>query len=168
MHYDDHFRVADDLIRHLDSVLVGLNDPYIESKYTGFLSISAAAVLESALKVIFAEFAESKHKVFGHFVGEYFHRINGRISVKDIRDDYLKKCGDKYLRRFNRKIAMVEAERLASTGVSVLSSYGNLLAWRHEFAHQSTVPANASYGEVKAGYESGKEVMRCLAQCMRR
>ena len=168
MPYSDHFKLTDDLILHLDPILAGLHDPFIESRYTGFLAVSAVTVLELAMKTIFCEFASAKHKVLGNFCAQYFDRINGRIGFDPIKKDYLGKFGKKYQERFERRINQVERHRLQTQGVSIKASYGNLITWRNEFAHEGNVPANASYAEVKRAYECGKEVMHCLAACMRR
>ena len=168
MPYSVHFKLTDDLIQHLDPVLAGLNDPFIESRYTGFLAVSSVTVLELAMKTIFIRFATAKHKVLGHFCTQHFDRINGRIGIKVIEDDYLHRFGQKYQVRFKRQLDALEQRSLISVGVSIKTSYGNLITWRNEFAHEGNVPANASYAEVKRAYECGKDVMHCLAQCMRR
>ena len=168
MPYSDHFKLTDDLIQHLDPILAGLNEPFIESRYTGFLAVSSVTVLELALKTIFCEFSAAKHMVFGNFCDEYFDRINGRIGLDLIKKDYLSKFGSKYLLRFTRALDKLEQQYLLAAGSSIKASYGNLLTWRNGFAHEGIIPANATYPEVKRAYGCGKEVMNCLATCMRR
>lgn len=168
MPYTDHFKLADDLIQHLDFTLVGLNDPFIESRYTGFLAVSSVTVLELSIKTIFQDFSDAKHKVLGVFCEKYFKRLNGRIGLDQITGDYLSRFGAKYQMRFKKRLEQIEREQLQLAGSSVKASYGNLLTWRHEFAHQGVVPTNATYLEVKRAYGYGKDVMNCLAGCMRR
>lgn len=168
MSYIDHFKLTDDLILHLDPVLAALNDPFIESRYTGFLAVSAVTVLELALKSVFCDFADAKHPVLGTFCAQYFERLNGRIGLDVIRRDYLPRFGTKYLKRFETRIERLERQQLLAARGSVKSSYCNLVTWRNEFAHKGTVPANATYGEVKRAYQCGKDVLHCLASCMRR
>src|SRR5688572_17928151 len=98
--YSDHYKLADDLIAHLDSVLVGINDPFISSRYTGFVAVCSVTVLELALKSILCDFAAAKHKVLGTFCAKHFERINGRISLDTIDGDYLQRFGVKYRTRF--------------------------------------------------------------------
>ncbi len=166
MPYSDHFTLTDDLITHLDTIVGTLNDPFIESRYSGFLAISSVTVLELAMKTIFMDFSESKHRVFGHFCAEYFDRINGRIGIQLIRTDYLPKFGERYRKRFEERLDVLEKQKLSQSGTSVKASYGNLLTWRNEFAHQGHLPSQATYCEVKRAYLCGKEVMHCLASCM--
>lgn len=168
MAYSDHFKLADDLVAHLDTVIVALNDPFIESRYTGFVTVSAVTVLELALKTIFLEFAQAKHVVLGTFCSRYFDRINGKIGLSAIREDYLSKFGLKYQTRFGKRIEKIEQHSLRTIGTSVRSSYGNLITWRNTFAHQGIIPPNASYAEAKRAYECGKQIMQCLAGCMNR
>lgn len=167
MAYSDHFKLTDDLILYLDPVLAKVGDPFIESRYTGFLAVSGVTVLELALKTIFCDFAAAKHAVLGNFCSQYFERINGRIGLKQIKDDYLPKFGPRYQKRFEARMEKLERKHLRAASVSVKSSYGNLITWRNSFAHEGIVPANASYQEVKRAYDCGKEVMQCLAGCMR-
>jgi len=166
--YTDHFKLADEVIMHLDSVLVGVNDPFIASRYTGFVAVSSVTVLEMAVKTILCDFAAAKHKVLGVFCGKHFERINGRIGLDTIRNDYLPRFGTKYQLRFEKALESVEKQQLRSTGTSIKASYGNLLTWRNEFAHGAKVPQNATYAEVKRAFEGGKLVMKCLDQSMRR
>ena len=168
MAYSDHFKLTDNLIQHLDPILAGLNNPFIESRYIGFLAVSSVTVLELAMKTIFLDFAEAKHKVLGNFTTAYFDRINGRIGLKQIQNEYVVKFGSKYQVRFHRAIEKLESRELKNTRASIKASYGNLLTWRHGFAHEGTIPATASYAEVKLAFSCGKQVMDCLATCMRR
>lgn len=130
--------------------------------------MSSVTVLELAMKTIFSDFADAKHKVLGNFCARYFDRINGRIGLKLIHDDYLVKFGSKYQVRFQRALEKLERQELRNSGASIKASYGNLLTWRNGFAHEGNVPANATYPEVKRAYGCGKQVMDCLATCMRR
>ncbi|BCU76745.1 HEPN domain-containing protein [Luteolibacter sp. LG18] len=167
MPYTDHFRLTDDLIAHLDTVVAAIRDPFIQSRYTGFIAVSAVTVLELSIKTIFNDFSAKKHKVLGCFCASFFDRINGKIGLKTIREDYLAKFGDKYVIRFKKKIEKLERANLASRRVSFISSYGNLITWRNEFAHAGRLPTNASYAEVKKAYLCGKEIMACLDQSLR-
>jgi hypothetical protein len=60
MPYVDQFQLADDYLAHLDAVIVQITDPFIKSRYTGFLAVSAVTVYELAIKSIFIDFAHRK------------------------------------------------------------------------------------------------------------
>jgi hypothetical protein len=168
MPYSDHFRLTDDLIQHLDPILAGLNDPFIESRYMGFLAVSSVTVLELAMKTIFLDFSIAKHKVLANFCAKHFDRVNGRIGLDLIKKDYILRFGIKYQARFGKALDKLERQELTASGTSIKTSYGNLLTWRNEFAHQGKIPATASYAEVKRAYGCGKQIMQCLATCMTR
>src|SRR5690554_6232442 len=102
MSYENHFNHADDVIAHLDTVIPSIIDPLLQAKYVGFVSVAAVTVYEQAVKEIFTDFAQRKHKVLGNFTEAYFHRINGKIKIKVIHDEYISKFGDKYQKRFKK------------------------------------------------------------------
>jgi len=168
MAYTDHFQLADDMILHLNTVIGSIGDPFITSRYVGFVSVSAVTVYELAIKEIFCEFGLQKHKVLGSFTQLYFERINGRIKTKVIRDEYIRKFGDKYVTRFKRKVDEAEERSLRTRGTSILSSYNNIIEWRNQFAHEGVLPSTVTYAEVIKAYEIGKEIIHCLATTMRR
>jgi len=168
MAYTDHYNITDDIITHLNTVVPGITDPFLTSRYTGLVAISAVTVYELAIKEIFIDFAQKKHNVFGTFTEGHFNRINGRIKNKDIKDDYIKKFGEKYLRRYTRKLNEVETRILTVQRVSLKNSYANLLNWRNEFAHGGNMPTHATFNEVVSSYQLGKELIKCIAESMQR
>ena len=168
MPYHDHFKLADDMISHLDSVIGGITDSFVTSRYVGFVAVAGVTVYELSLKEIFCEFAQKKNKIFGNFVDNYFDRINGRIKLGIIRQDYLPRFGDKYLRRFERKIKNADEESIRARNGSVESAYGNIITWRNKFAHEGKIPSTPTYAEVTKAYYTGKAVIDCLAETMRR
>jgi hypothetical protein len=168
MAYQDNFVHADDLVAHLNGVVTSITDPLLHAKYVGFLSIAAVTVYELAVKEIFIQFAKKKHKVLGNFTESYFERINGRIRVRDIKEEYIPRFGSKYLNRFQKKINVRAREFLLLRRRDILSSYGNLITWRNDFAHEGKIKATATYAEAVQAYEDGKEVIHCLAQTMNR
>jgi hypothetical protein len=168
MSYADHFKLVDDLVLHLTPAVAGIKDPFLGSRYTGFVAVTAVTVYELAVKEILCSFAESKHAVLGNFTRSYFERINGRIRYKVLHGDYVSSFGDKYVRRFKKNVELRERQVLVSKRKSILTSYDNIITWRHEFAHQGQVPKNATYAEAVDAYEVGKEIIECLAVSMRR
>jgi hypothetical protein len=168
MSYLDHFQLADDYITHLDTVMDSITDPFIKSRYTGFLAVTAVTVYELAIKNIFIDFAEKKHKVLKNFTTTFFHRINGRIKAPIVKDEYVSKYGEKYVKKFSAKLKEKEREILRAEGASVLTSYGNIIKWRNQFAHEGIIPNTPTYEEVKKSYKVGKYVIHCLNEAMKR
>jgi hypothetical protein len=167
MTYTDHYRLADDVITHLNTNIGGIAEPFLLSRYAGFVSIAAVTVYELAIKEIFITFSDKKHKVLSEFTRKYFDRINGRIKTSVIRDEYISSFGDKYVQRFKKKLDDIEKSNLRNSGTSVVSSYGNVITWRNQFVHQGHIPPTATYAEIIKSYHAGKEVIRCLDETMR-
>lgn len=165
MSYVDLFTDTDQTIQHL-STIVSEVDIVLQSQYAGFAAVSAITVYELAIKNVFFEFSRKKHISYGNFVEKHFHRINGRIGLKDIRDEYLPRFGEKYKNKFQSLLNLRDAISIAQQNGSVKSSYGNLVVWRNEFAHEGRVPTNATFAEVYRAYDLGKIVIDCLAQAL--
>jgi len=166
MPYVDHFRHADDVIAHLDTIVPTLPDPLLRTKYAGFVTVAAVTVYELAIKEIFCDFGRRKHKVLGAFSESYFKRINGRVTLDDIRKDYCQRFGDGYVTKFKFRLEATSKTHLAAHRRDVKSSYSNLIVWRNAFAHEGTVPATVTYREVAQAYQDGKEVIHSLAASM--
>jgi hypothetical protein len=164
----DHFKLADDLIVHLNTVVGSIADPFITSRYIGFVAVAAVTVYELAIKEILCSFGEAKHVVLGNFTRAYFDQINGRIKYSVLHERYVSAFGDKYVRRFKNAVDKREKEILRLKRKSVLNSYHNIITWRHQFAHEGQLPTSATYREAVDAYETGKAIIDCLAASMRR
>lgn len=167
MAYYDHFKITDDLILHINSFIKTVSDPFIVSRYIGFVSVASVTVYELAIKEIFIEFGYKKHRVLGNFSQAFFERINGRIKIKSIKEDYIKKYGDKYVIKFSHKAKKAEEYALRNMGVSPISSYSNIIEWRNQFAHEGTSPSTVTFQEIVDSYNYGKEIIKCLYETMR-
>ena len=166
MAYIDHFRHADDVIAHLDGIVPAIADPLLTAKYSGFAAVAAVTVYELAIKEIFCEFGRRKHKVLGKFTESYFERINGRVTLRNIREEYCPRFGQIYSDRFRARLEAAAITHLSAHRRDLRSAYSNLIVWRNDFAHEGNVPATATYGEVAQAYEDGKLVIHALAAAM--
>ena len=160
---NDPFKHADDVAAHLGSV-IGDFDPVIASKYVGLLSVAAVAVFEVAIKEIFITFAIRKHPILAVFTEKQFHRINGKISLDSIRDEYLPRFGDVYLKAFKTNLESKRTTYFKSHRRDICESYKNIIAWRNSFAH--TGAQQETFGDVLIAYQDGKEIIQCLAEAM--
>ncbi len=165
MAYFDKYKPADDLIQHLQSLLLSTTDPFIHSRFTGFTAISAVTVYELAIKDIFIDFAKKKHITFGQFTSTYFEKMNGRINLNNLKNDFLKKFGDKYVKKFNKNLEKNENIFLISN-INIRSEYGNIIECRNEFVHGNNV--TMTFEEAVNAYSNGKEVIKSLAEAMKR
>lgn len=165
MPYSDRFIATDNLIKHLNNVMVTITDQSLQSNYAGFLSVSSVTVYELAIKDIFNEFALKKNKVFGNFTERHFSRINGRIKLDDLRGAHLTLFGEKYLKRFNKNLSVKESSIFSATKKNIIADYGNLVTCRHKYVHGGS--PTLTINEVISCYESGKEIIHCLNQSIR-
>ncbi|MBI1236186.1 MAG: hypothetical protein GC188_05815 [Alphaproteobacteria bacterium] len=167
MAYDEHFKLADDYLVHLDSMFDAVDDDFIKGRYLGFVLISAVTVYELAIKEIFCDFSRKKHIRFGQYVENSFEKLNGRIGLEDLKNRS-KKFGEQYRLKFQRKLDSREQQNLRDGRGSIRSAYGNMLTWRNSFVHSGQSPRTTNYGEIKNSYESGKLVILSLAEAMTR
>lgn len=166
MPYATRFQHADDVVAHLNSVIPTLTDPLLTSKYVGFVSVAAVTVFEMAIKDIFVDFSSRKHLVLGNFVESHFKRINGRIKLGIVQDEYVSRFGDRYKKRFVQRLDTAVKVHLQTRRRDIKNSYNNLIVWRNDFAHEGRINSTTTYAEVVQAYEDGKEVIHCLAGTM--
>lgn len=167
MSYIDRYILADDVVTHLSQVIVDISDPFIETRYIGFVAVAAVTVYELSIKDIFFDFGQRKHRVLGNFTQKYFDRLNGQISIDRLKE-YAKGFDKKYESQFKKKLEITEEEWLRKEGVSVKTSYSNVLQCRHKFAHLGEISQTNTFAEITRAYQIGKEVIRCLDESMRR
>jgi hypothetical protein len=168
MDYADNFTHADDVVLHLNGVVPSLDDPLLQAKYVGFVAVAAVTVYEIAIKEIFISFGTKKHRTLGAFTESFFDRINGRIRLDTLKNDYISPFGDRYKKRFTKNLETRSQSFFRQHRRDVRSAYGNIIVWRNDFAHKGLIRTTATYPDVVQSYEDGKEVIHCLAQTMTR
>lgn len=161
MTYRDHFKLVDDVSSHFDHVVASA-DVFLQSRYVGFFAVTAAAVVELALKDIVISFARRNHPLFGGYIEARYQRANGRVQISDIHGEHLKPLGEPYAKNFNRLLERLDRFYLRQRGVSVKAAYKNLILCRHKYAHEGSVPETMSYLDVQEGYVAAKAVLACL------
>jgi RiboL-PSP-HEPN len=166
--YEDHFKLVDDLLPHLDATTNEAIDPFITSRYAGFLALSSATVLELCVKDILINHSNEINASFGIFVSKSYERLNGRIKIQALKEEHLSKFGERYVKYFSRLLKKLNHLHFVSKRRSICQSYSNVITWRHSFAHEGQVPTNATYREVRDAYIDSKIVIRCLDRTMSR
>jgi hypothetical protein len=164
--HESNFVHADEIIAHLGSLRGPGLDPLLEAKYIGFVAVACVTVFEMAIKEILTSFADRKHMVLGSFVRNRCERMNGRIQIDALKQDYISPLGVKYKERFDRKVAASAKSALRGRHRDIRVSYRNIILWRHDFAHSGATSANATWNEVVQAYEDGKEIILCLYQSL--
>ena len=158
----DRFQHADDVAAHLHEVITSDTDPLLVMKYVGFVSVAGVTVYELAIKDILIEFARRRHTLFGDYVASALERKNGRIRIDSIKAD-VEKFGSTFKERFSEELEETSRRYLRGSRQDIRMCYGNLITWRHEFAHQGEIrQTSATFPEVTQSYEAGKQVIHCL------
>lgn len=163
MTFQDRFKDVDDLIAGLGPIVPTLPGP-IQPKLVVFLAVNAVTAYELAIKEIIEDYATSKHEDFGEFVRNAYARINGKIKIKDLKDQ-LKKFGEKYEYNFTEALNEKKTEVFNEEHVDLFSCYDNLLVCRHFYIHRNNV--TLSFDECIKDYNIGKHVLETLAFVMR-
>ena len=162
------FQNSDRILAQLDQVVANEQDPYIKSQYTGFVAVCAVTAFETNVRNKLVEFCTKKHKVFGHYSESMFDKMNAKVKLQHLRDEYLSRFGTRYLNRFQRKLNAADDASIQRLEGSVKSAYSNLLVWRHAFVHDGELPQNATYEEARAAYELSKQVIDVFFESLTR
>lgn len=165
MTFRHHYKLVDDVTDHFDNAVKNI-DAFIQSRYVGFFAVASVSVVELTYKQIMLDFANRTHPTFGTYFESQYENLNARVKLKHIAAD-LTRLGGSFQPRFEDRLSKIEDYSLKRRKVSVRSSYGSLIACRHDFAHEGRVPQNVSYREVRNGYEAAKVVMACVAKTLR-
>ena len=166
MAYQIHFQLVDDLLPHLDATVGAITDPFVASRYSGFLALSSATVLELCVKELLIEHASAISPVFGGFVSKIYERLNGRVKIRALKEEHLQRYGARYTTHFTELLARIDRLTLRSQRHPISQSYDNVITWRHGFAHEGNVPPHATYGDVRNAYIDSKLVVQCLAKTL--
>ena len=163
MTFEQRFVNADEFLNHTDAMMQKISDQIIQQRYLGFITVNAVTVYELAIKDIIYRFSDQKHSILGKVSRSVFERMNGRIKLRDLKENHISRFGDRYVDRFNKILEEKETESLQESGSSIKASYGNVITWRNNFTHgTSESPITTNYLEVKRSYMLGKKVIYCL------
>lgn len=98
------------------------------------LIINIVSAYENSVKTTMIEFAEKKHRDFGHYVRTHKEYINARIQkchLIDYANDFSEEIKD----RFKVKLEQLEKKHAQSDHQSMSALYDELIKQRHRSAH---------------------------------
>ena len=160
------FSQSDLALAHLDTYVSGISDPFIVSRYTGYVAVTAVTAFEINIREKIFEFCRKKHNVFGNFADAYFAKTNAKVKTRQLQDDYLNKFGLRYVNRYKRKMEDLEQVHLRDYRKSLKGSYNNLVQWRHDFVHDGKLPDYATYADACDAYVHGKKVIEAFFETL--
>lgn len=122
----------------------------------GLLVVAIAASYESCVKETMVNYAARHHVQFEIFAQNNFEKLNSRINLSDLHR-YAKSFDNSIHQKFGELI--VERRRRLNTkiGKDFTKSYGQILSWRHDFAHAGK--RNTTVKEALATHRLAKRVM---------
>ena len=158
------FKQADLLIQKLDSlVALGHIDPFIKSNFVGLIAVTCVTSFEIRLRTILCEFSKNQHTLFGCYVENSLKKINGKITIGDIKGLHLNKFGSEYIKKFDQELNILKANASATKAPDPCLYYDSLINARHNFVHQNKMP---DYDEMKSFYLLGIEIMNVLQKVL--
>lgn len=163
MEYTDIFKDVDNLIVDIHSQIKKLS-PTLQANLAGFFAVRAITVYELAIKYIIENYAASKDRDFGEYITNVYSHLNGRIGIDNLKRD-LKKFGECYKSKFEKKLKQKEDIFIKKTGDNISFCYSNLLMCRHCYVHEGkiTLTINESIND----YKMGKHVIAVLYETMK-
>lgn len=160
------FLQSDLALAHLDTYVSTVGDPFIVSRYTGYVAVTAVTAFEINIREKTFDFCRKKHNVFGNFAEAYFAKTNAKVKTQQLQEEFLRKFGLRYLNRYKSKLNDLEKSHLRDHGRSLKGSYNNLIQWRHDFVHDGKLPDYATYGDARDAYEHGKKVVEAFFETL--
>ena len=162
------FSTSDQLMARLDNAVTALDDEYYKTRFVGYVAVSAVTAFEVNIRDKVIDFSSRKHNVFGNFTSAVFEKTNAKVKLEMLRNDFLSRFGERYLKRFNKALDTIEKDQMVAGSGSVKNAYANIINWRHVFVHQGELPQYASYEEARSAYEHGKLVIACFCDALHR
>ena len=164
--YAAHLQWADDLTEQVlkNAPPSGPATDRYRADLAGLLCTAYVAALECSVKAVFTSFARSKHRLLSNMTGYHFRRINGQIGWDIIAERYTAQFGEAYKKRFKEFLNEEEGKSLRDSKISIKETYGNLLQWRHAFAHEGD--RLTTLEEVSKAFPTAKIVIFTLDKSM--
>ncbi|MDP2787374.1 MAG: HEPN domain-containing protein [Pseudomonadota bacterium] len=148
-------------IDHLGAVAPKPAPDMLHARYAGFAAVSAVSNLEQSTKDAFKDFAAKRHPDFGYFIQNHLESFNAQLKLNQLKDRYLSRFGSTRINQFDKLLEKCERRALKWAHVSIKSSYGNLIIWRHTCAHSGYLD-KATLPEVAKAARAGEIVIRAL------
>ena len=104
------------------------------SDLAGLLAVTTCATYENCVKLVIQEYAGRHSELFRIYAENQYEKINSRIDISDLHK-YCKTFHPEIGLLFKRKIENTKGYYLRRVRSDITVSYGQLLKWRHSFAH---------------------------------
>lgn len=125
----------------------------------GLLVVSIAATYESCVKDVLVAYAHRQHVNFGSYTSVQYAKLNSRVSVGDLHayaNTFDPGVGLKFKETLSKKRAALNLR----AGRDIEVAYGQILRWRHAFAHSGA--RNTTIEEAETTHRFAKRVIYCF------
>ncbi len=118
-----------------------------------------AAAYESCVKEVLIAHASFRHGDFEYFVTQHYAKLNSKIGKDDLLR-YAKLFSAKVHKDF-KTLLKKRSDAIASrTGMDIAEKYGQILSWRHDYAHAGL--QNTTVSEAAKFHVFAKRVLYCF------
>lgn len=155
---DAQFTRIDALVNEIQQLVPENNYQNVQFRadLAGLLVVAIAATYESCVKETLFAHANSHHAAFGGFTRRNYERLNSRIRLDDL-SGYCTLFDPAIKVRFKDRLRTRKTKLLERVGKNIEVSYGQILAWRNDFAHAGI--RNTTIEEAAQTHRIGKRVL---------
>lgn len=153
-------RLYDEIIRFVPQDTLRLQ---FRSDLSGLLVVAMAAAYENCVKEALVSYCGTHHEVFGIFASNQYAKLNSRININDL-GNYAKLFGAERHASFKANLKEKRRLILERTGRDISERYGQILEWRHQYAHAGQ--QNTTVEEAFAAHTFGKRVIYTFAESL--
>lgn len=122
----------------------------------GLLVMTTVASYESCVKETLISYAGRHHIAFANFATNNFKKLNSKISIGDLHR-YTSDFDDQVSVQFKAILKKRKDGIDGRIGKNIETAYGQMLSWRHAFAHAGT--RNTTIEEAVATHRLAKRVL---------
>lgn len=160
-----------DLIEHVNRVkrLAGEMNEFVPIGQTqtsefradlaGLYVVAVAAAYESCVKEVIVNYATRHHEIFGQYALASYEKLNSRINIQDLHR-YAKTFHPSIGKKFKEILNKKKSDINRKIGKDIENSYGQILSWRHDFAHAGK--RNTTLEEAVYTHNLGLRVIYCF------
>lgn len=159
---DVHFSRVESLVKDAERLVPegtrGSTD--FRADLAGLLVVAMAVSYETCVKTVLTDYAASRHVDFGIFTENNFSKLNSKVSVDDLAK-YAKLFGGSAHANFMPTLKRKKDALFRRTGINIETSYGQILSWRHAYAHAGQ--RSTTITEAIKTHRYGKRVLYIFA-----
>lgn len=148
--------LASEIQRHVPSTSTTSGIVDFRADLAGLLAVTIVASYESCVKETLLKLSGSHHPKFAEYVARKYERLNSKIGIDDL-NGYCRVFDPNTHDRFRNQLKRRKDKIQKYLGNDIHQAYGQMLAWRHDFAHSAK--RNTTVEEVIQFHRLAKHVL---------